>query len=177
MLNYLLICCLAAVWVICLTVIVRLLLGWRDKRRIANARGMFVFHDGKAYRSVDPIATWMKLEAHPKFILERHYKLSTENDTEALELLADAVREAFGVPAYTTPTKPGLAVHECRELLTAFLQYCDALKKNTNPGPTSAQSSEPTSSESDNETSSGTLGSGSVGGAELPSTDTQPETA
>lgn len=118
--------------------------GFPDARR-----GLFVFRDGgRIVRSVDPIQALLALEDHPKFRFDLHPRRADEGDKEAIEIIADAVRQAFSVRAYTKPGEPGLTVAECRSLLNAFVLYIDAQKKSTEFGAISAQSTEPTSSDS-----------------------------
>ena len=114
-----------------------------------RSRGLFRFHDGKRIRQVDPISVLMALESHPKFRLDLDPKRALEDgDQEAMALLADAVRSAFGVREFSSPRRAGLTVYECVELLAVFSFYVDSQKKSTNTSPTCPPSTESTSIES-----------------------------
>jgi hypothetical protein len=124
-------------------------------------RGLFRFHDGKQIREVDPMAVLTSLEEHPKFRMDLDPKRAIEDgDQEALDCMADAVRIAFGVPAFTSPKRPGLTVYECVELLAVFMLYVDSQKKNSAPRPTSPPSTESTSPSSEKPTTPSTSGCG-----------------
>lgn len=118
------------------------------KRRIAanQSRGLFRFSDGVKTREVDPISVLMELERHPKFRLDLDPKRALqEGDQVALATMADAVYKAFSVPPFTTPTRPGLTVFECVELLAVFMLHIDLQKKSTRSTQTSQPSTESTS--------------------------------
>ena len=125
-------------------------------------RGLFRFSDGVCVREVDPIDVLAKMEAHPKFRHDLHPKRCELGEIEALEILADAVRSAFAVPAYTEPGKPGLTVRECFELYSVFAHYLHSQKKSTKPLQISPRVSDATSSESEPATTNDTLASGSI---------------
>lgn len=132
----------------------------RQRRRRA---GMFRFYDGKHIRAVDPIAVLMALEAHPSFRLDLDpVRAIRDGDLEATQRLAEAVSEAFDVPPFSDPAKPGLTVQERVELLCVFLDYLDLQKKSTSGTQTPQQSTGATSSESDRQTTRDTSDTGST---------------
>lgn len=151
----------AAGFLLCVTaavIVTRLVLA----RQLASRnRGLFRFHDGVKVCEVDPISVLMALEAHPKFRLDVDPRRAiVDGDQQALDSMADAVRSAFGVPAFTHPNKPGLTVFECVELLAVFMLYTDAQKKNSKSPATSQQPMESTSSESSEPTTPNMSASG-----------------
>lgn len=123
--------------------------------------GLFVFWNGKQNKTVDPIHVLMALEAHPKFRLDLDPRRALEDgDREAMENLTEAVRQAFGVPAFTQPGRPGLTVYECCELLAVFIAYVDMQKKSTKPPQTSPPNTEPISTQSEKPITLDTLATG-----------------
>lgn len=159
MLSYLVLLALAIFALLTATVSVRLFL--ERKRRRESRRGLFVYSDGKRVRSVDPISAILTLEAHKDFRFDRHPKQAADGDKEAIAICADAVREAFSVPAYSAPGKPGLTVAECYSLLQAFGRYVALQKKSISLSATFAQSTVSTSGPSEPATTNDTLPSGS----------------
>lgn len=140
-------------------------------RRRRSRDGLFRFHDGAREREVDPIAVLMALEAHPKFRLDLDPRRALEDgDRDAMALMADAVRQAFGVPEFTQPGRSGLTVFECVELLAVFIAYIDLQKKSTSRPPTSPPHTESTSTASGEKTTLNTSDSGSTGVEPSPST-------
>jgi hypothetical protein len=139
---------------------------WIVVRRLVQlnkpARGLFRFNDGVRIRSIDPIDVAMALEAHPEFRFDLHPLRAANGETEAYGVIADAVRVAFGVPAYTVPNVPGLTVLECYELYRAFVNYVALQKKSTDPMPISALDMVATSTGFEQETTSGISASGSI---------------
>lgn len=159
MLSYLLLLAIAIFALLAATVSVRLFL--ERKRKRESRRGLFVYSDGKRVRSVDPITAILTLEAHKDFRFDRHPKQAAEGDKEAIAICADAVREAFGVPPYVAPGKPGLTVAECYSLLQAFGRYVALQKKSINLSATFAPSTVSTPEPCEPATTSDTLPSGS----------------
>lgn len=152
---------LLACLMLAVVVLVRVLLGRSsaDPYQVAGPRGMFRYSDGKTVKAIDPIRALIELEAHERFRFDLHPRQAATGDTEALTVIADAVRKVFDVPPYTAPTQAGLTIRECHELLCAFVLYCDHQKKTTEPTLTSAPSTESTSSDSENLTTPPTLAS------------------
>jgi hypothetical protein len=150
-----------------LLLISRLILG---RRKQSVQRGMFRFSDGVTIRSVDPIAVLIGLEAHKEFRFDLHPKRAEEGETDAYRVIASAVREAFGVPEYTEPGKPGLTVIECYQLFRAFVLYADSQKKSINLSLMSQLSTESISRESEVRTTNNSSVSGSIASEPSPST-------
>lgn len=124
-------------------------------------RGLFVFHDGAKIRYVDPIATYLALEQDPEFRFDLHLRRAENGESEAIGIVANAVRKAFAVPAFNRPGQAGLTTAECHRLLVAFVLYIDSQKKSTKPSSTAQQSTEPMSSESSETITNASLPSGS----------------
>lgn len=101
-------------------------------RRPRSSTRIFAYFDGQRWRSIDPIQVVQSLEVHPKYIPEKHLDAANNGDLSALEIIADAVCDVFGVKAYDDGE--GLTVAERKGLLDAFYLYCHAVKKNTQPG-------------------------------------------
>ena len=141
----------------------RFVLNWIAQRKASQYRsGLFRFSDGVHVRAVDPIAILIALEAHKSFRFDLHPLRAQEGEPEALEIVADAVRQAFDVPAYSRPKHPGLTIRECYDLFRAFIFYADAQKKNIKPTPISAESTGPMSNGSDAPITNDSLVSGSI---------------
>lgn len=124
-------------------------------------RGLFVFHDGAKVRYVDPIAAYLALEQDQEFRFDLHLRRAENGESEAIGIVANAVRTAFGVPVFTRPGQPGLTTAECHRLLGAFVLYIDAQKKSTSRLSIAQPSTEPTSSESSETTTNASSHSGS----------------
>ena len=100
-------------------------------------RYIFRFHDGVRWRLADPIAVSIALDNVPNFHpCETPRLLATADDPRHMlqltEQIADAVREAFGLPDFDNG---GLTHLECLELLAAFDDFQNGLKKSINPSP------------------------------------------
>jgi hypothetical protein len=111
---------------------------WLDSRieiKAAN-RGLYLFHDGKQMRAVDPISVLTALEDHDKFRFDVHPQRVQEGDREATSILVDAVRKAFGVPVYSSPKTAGLIERECIELYWHFCHWLQLQKKSSRSEPT-----------------------------------------
>jgi hypothetical protein len=125
-----------------------------------STQGFFRFHNGEKVISVDPIAVLNSLDAHKTFRSDLHPGQALLGNREALNIVASAVREAFGVPEFNEAKQPGLSVLECLELLSAFWSWCDVQKKSTEPTPILPPSMESTSTPSTEATSQPSLVSG-----------------
>lgn len=99
-------------------------------RRSHPSRGLFAFSDGFRIRSVDPIAVLTTMEAHKEYRFDLHPSRVLEGEKEAMAITVDAVRQAFGIPAFTVPGRPGLTHQECLRLLTAFRIHIALQKKS-----------------------------------------------
>ncbi len=148
--------------VMLLVIAARFIINRRALRNDTSHRGLFRFNDGVRVRAVDPIAILTALEQHEVFRFDLHPLRAQEGEDEAFLVIADAVRQAFQVPAFTEAGKPGLTVRECFNLLRAFLFYADAQKKNSRLMPICAASTESIPNGSESPITSDTLGSGSI---------------
>lgn len=106
---------------------------WADRRfsRSARARGLFEFFDGKRMRTVDPIEVLTRMEEHREFRFDVHPRGVGEGDKEAIAITVSAVRDAFGVPAFSNAGAPGLSTQECLRLFNAFSIWVAVQKKST----------------------------------------------
>lgn len=142
------------------------LVRWLVVRRLVvenrSNRGLFRFNDGVRTRSIDPIDVIIALEAHPQFRFDLHPSRAADGEPEAFGIIADAVRTAFNVPAFSVPNTPGLTVRECYELYLAFARYVTLQKKSTDRMPISVPATVATSTEFEPSPTSGISGSGSI---------------
>lgn len=72
------------------------------------------------------------LENHSEFLAEKHLRKANEGDRQAIEVIAHAVCDVFGVKPYSDGS--GLTIAERKNLLDTFYLYCEAVKKNIQPG-------------------------------------------
>lgn len=134
---------------------------WKVRRRSRAIRGLFRFYDGRKICEVDPISVMLSLDAHPEFRMDLDPKRALlDGDQAAMSRLASAVRDAFGVVAFSGPGKSGLTVFECVELLSVFTLYVELQKKSTSPPPISQPSMASTSSGPEPATTDATLATG-----------------
>ncbi len=105
---------------------------WADRRfsRSARARGLFEFFDGKRMRTVDPIEVLTKMEEHKEFRFDVHPSGVGDGDKEAIAITVRAVREAFGIPAFSNTGAPGLSTQECLRLFNSFSLWVAVQKKS-----------------------------------------------
>lgn len=110
--------------------------------RMTSNRRVFEFYDGVRWRSVDPIEVWYQIENHPKYLPSEHRRLVREGDQEAVKITADAACDIFKVTPYTDEAdrKLGMTIGERVALVNTFFDYCDWVKKNIEPGATTAHS-------------------------------------
>lgn len=113
------------------------MLGFLRRWYINRTRAIFQYWDGRRIRRIDPMAAFRALVAHPEFDWESHPDLIDTGDDEATDITLGAVRDVFGVQAYKGELSAGLTEAETISLLTDFVVYVNALKKNINPSPIS----------------------------------------
>lgn len=130
--QWLLICVLASVFMLSIIAFARSRV-IAKLRRSHPSRGLFSFSDGFRIRSVDPIAVLNAMEAHPQYRFDLHPARVLDGEKEAMDITVDAVRQAFGIPAFTSPGRPGLTHQECLRLLNAFRYHVAMQKKSTEP--------------------------------------------
>lgn len=115
---------------------------------------LFRFHDGKRVRRADPLAVAIALHSHPTY-LRRHLDEAIAGDKEALQIVAQAATDVFGVQPLSSDGRRGLTLNERLDLMLGFDAYLYAVKKNTvasatspsSTGSTSPNSSEPTTND------------------------------
>lgn len=100
--------------------------------RPRSSARIFVYFDGQRWRSIDPIAALYALETHPKYSPEKHLEEAAKGDRQAIETIADAVCDVFGVKPFDGGQ--GLTIAERKGLLDVFYLYLDVVKKNIEPG-------------------------------------------
>lgn len=106
---------------------------------------IFVYWDGERERRADPLVLWRKIWNHPECNLQPDYKMAanpTRQDGQPMfprEMVLAAedrifalIREVFDVKQFTE-NSPGLTVTKTEDLLVAFLEYMDELKKKRSP--------------------------------------------
>lgn len=135
--------------------VLQLLRRWLWRRR----RAIFRYWDGATHRFADPMAVYRALVQSPRFNWEVHPALVDLGDLDALAITAEAVRDAFNLPAVS---HGGPTEAECVQLLGEFVAYLNALKKNGSPSPTLPEPTEPPSSTGATTVTSGPSDSGST---------------
>ena len=104
-------------------------------------RGLFLFYDGRRWRSVDGLATLRAfLEVEGFDWDETPRMLATvgiKSQLQAIESIASAVREAFQLESFENG---GLSETNCVDLLAAFQDFAGHVKKNGSLYPTSPDS-------------------------------------
>lgn len=130
MVNYILGSFILAILLLVLVSLARVFIESRQKRSAAS-RGLFEFSNGVQMVAVDPIEVITAMEEHDRFRFDVHPKLLEDGDKEAVAVTVDAVRFAFGVPAYINPKMPGLTNKECIALYDAFCIWLAHQKKST----------------------------------------------
>jgi len=118
---------------------------WKWFRQDRN-RQIFCYWDGIRLRRIDPLVVWDRLVSHPEFVEDRDVPAAIRGNLEAIRLVVKAVCDAFGCREWAEST-PGLTRTELMDLLAAYYDYCEALKKNiaapaTSSPPTGSESSE-----------------------------------
>lgn len=118
----------------------------------ATDRKIFRFFDGRTHRAVDPLEMLRNMRRHScDFGLADTMAHEAPDDAakdEAWVELIAAIREVFGVEAFSDSVDDdgrctrGLTEGETYDLLNDFGEYLDALKKNSDPKPTSPPPSE-----------------------------------
>lgn len=111
-------------------------------------RAIFRYWDGRKLRRIDPMVVYRRLDSHPDFDWETTpVEVDAPSDAiagPALAATAEAVREAFEIPVYDG--KRGLTEGELTNLLIDYVEWLNALKKNTSEPPTSPPPTERESS-------------------------------
>ncbi len=99
-----------------------------------DPRGIYSFYDGRRWRRIDPLATYLRLFDIPGFdpeqVLAELRGLDGNQRAKKLIDVSAAVRTAFGVKSLDDG---GLTALECVELLSDFVGYAEDLKKNIEP--------------------------------------------
>lgn len=128
----------------------------RVARRRDRQRAIFRYWDGTRERGADPAVVYRAFVSHPTFNWETHPVLIDTGDKEALTITLGAIREVFGVAAWSEDghgNSSGLTDWETIDLLIQFNHYIGGLKKSTSPTLTSPPPTvQPSSVETSNNT-------------------------
>lgn len=125
-------------------------------------RNLFMFWDGRKWRSDDPLAIQLRIETHPTCRWDVHPVAAERGDVEAYKITMQAICDVFKVPMYQPEVGAGLTHNELMALLAQYADYIDALKKNIGPLPTWRAPSDATSEQSSGTTTSDSSGSAST---------------
>jgi hypothetical protein len=116
--------------------LLRRLFGRRDAfGYTATDRDIFPYHDGTRSRRGDPLAIQHALNSTPGFDVSIHPGAAaapSKNGLAAAKITADAVRAAFGVPAFDAG---GLTDGQCLLLFIQFGEWLGKLREETRPLP------------------------------------------
>ncbi len=123
-------------------------------------RAIFHYHDGHRRCKIDPVAALIALNAHPRYLQDRHILEANEGDPQAIAIMQEAARDVFGVQPFDG--RRGLTISETIDLLIGFDNYLLSLKKSGSLSPTPPQSTDATYPESSDGTTSDTLDCGSI---------------
>lgn len=113
-----------------------LLRRWIIERR----RAIFRYWDGRRLRKIDPMEVLRALRADKNYDQAAHLPLVDAGDEDAIRITANAVRSAFGAPAFADG---GLSELELCGVLVDFLTFLATLKKSTDTPQSSPQAVEP----------------------------------
>lgn len=102
--------------------------------RPQSSARIFAFYDGSNWRTIDPLAVVIALREHPTYNDARHFRESYDSDPTirdpAIQKMAAAACDAFGVKPYDSETRTGLTLMERVGLVRSFAMYLEAVKKN-----------------------------------------------
>lgn len=113
-------------------------------RRIATRRRREIFHyrDGLRQRRIDPLVAWRRMQADHELDPSIHFPQLAHADPklsdEAMAIVASASRRIFGLTSLDDSPE-GVTEREAVEVLVDFINWGEALKKNTNTPPISSQ--------------------------------------
>lgn len=116
---------------------------WLLTRCGLDPRGLFFFHDGRRWRSSDPLDVARKLFTHPEFDWDETPQLLLTGravvQLESFRIIGTAVRDALQIPPVE---QGGLTDLECLDVLTEFRGYLGDVKKNGSLFPISPDSTD-----------------------------------
>lgn len=97
-------------------------------------RDIFRYFDGMQDRAVDPMAVFRSLSSHPEFDINQSLPQIASGDLklqmESSAIAVDATRKAFGIQPWDEFTGTGLTELETLDVLLAFGEFTNGLKKN-----------------------------------------------
>lgn len=96
-----------------------------------DRRHIFGFWNGVEIVYLDPVEIEISLETHEKYEPQIHIQQAWDGDVDALDVVCDAIRRAFEIPVFDG--KKGLTREELYDLLAAFNNWQDEVKKNFTP--------------------------------------------
>lgn len=144
------------------------MLRWILEKLRRNRRQIFRYHDGRRWRSADPMDLQEAVFSHPLFD-QAKLQICDKPDKfgrQAADQILQVIRDAFQMPPYRDGK--GSTQDECWRVWVRFVIYLEALKKNGDALPSS---SEPMGSPAGFPTSNG-VGSGSTSTESTPSAPT-----
>lgn len=113
---------------------------------IYHPRERVIYHywDGEKVVHADPQVLWSKvMEKGPELSVESKLSRSPSKDApQAYKNLVERIRKIFNLKSFE---EGGLTEGETEYLLDHFLGYCDEIKKNSSPSPTSPTGTSDTS--------------------------------
>ncbi len=112
--------------------------------RPQSSARIFAFYDGSNWKTIDPLAVVIALREHPTYNDARHFRESYDSDPAvrdaAIQKMAEAACDAFGVQSYDSESRTGLTLMERVGLVRSFAMYLEALKKNIEASATAQHS-------------------------------------
>lgn len=104
---------------------------WLLTRLGCDPRGLFLYFDGRRWRSADPLAVARAFFTHPSFDWDETPELLRSGvatvQLEAFRVIGLTVREVFAIEPVD---RGGLTDRECLDLLASFRHYLGDVKKN-----------------------------------------------
>lgn len=100
---------------------------------------LFVYHNGRRRRAIDPLKAIIVMEeSYPQIaMLREDCHAADRNDSPAMLRLVAAAKAMFSTHEYDPDTGRGLTLSQHLALLTQFLSYLGEIKKKHETSPTS----------------------------------------
>ena len=116
---------------------------WRRRRRMQKAQAILPYWNGTRTVYGDPFKLWRELIHGGDFVIDdvliRDVDAGKEPETSKV---INHVCKVFAVTRWNPETGDGLTDLEIIGILLSVFQWTNAVKKNTNPGPTSPEPTE-----------------------------------
>lgn len=104
-----------------------------------QVRQIFVYHDGRHWKAIDPLVAWERLETHGEYDMANDPALVDVGDKEALQRMLKACDDTFGVTAFDAMKRTGLTIEERVRLMADFGSWMSDVKKKSVPSLTASQ--------------------------------------